>query len=1576
MAPLGALMAAALVFGAAEAPPAAAAPPPAPAGAQEDRGPGPERPPGAPYPRDEAGLAAAAAARQSGPADGGPVELQEARTRTSRTVADPVTGVLTTELSADSLHYQDGEGEWVPVDNDLVPTDAGGTDGWVNEANRFTVEFPETLGEGAVQVADAADPQRRVSLELADPAADAAQAAGSAGEGVVDGDEVAYPDTLGAGVDVVYQVQADGVKESIVLDSPAALAALGPDGAVTFDLEAGRGLRAVEADDVVTVVDDRDRVVFVIPAPFMDDAAGAHSDDVAVDLTEVTDTAEGRWRLTLTPDRGWLADPARVFPVVVDPTIGYPSPMLGCSIRSATPTAAACSGASLPVSWSTDGSQERALLRFEELLDVVPADSTITRAHVNLHVSGAAGAVASSVDVREVTSAWSAGATWNTRTGTTAWASPGGDRAGTPTGRATLTPDGTYQGLEVGELVGRWVEGTSPHHGMSLEKTAAATGGQRLLLGSPTSGQAPSLYVEWAPRTGVRKADTAAVQVDLTDRTRVSVNPANGNAAVTTTEFTTAGVGLDLQVSHTSNSRDAGFLGPLGHGWRSSAGGTGGVHLDVRPWAITYYDGTGANHVFHRAVDGTYTRPMGLDADLAAGPNGTWTLTDRDSKVVQTFTDIGDDTSALTKVTDRNGNTITYTYDASATLPYTGSRVLRSITDTRGRVLQVTNPGYWNTAATDWANRSVFYQVTGNELASVTDTAGGTLAYTYDDAHRVTAVVTPEGKRTTMAYDDQGRITRLTRVADPTGGTGPTWTFAYGATDRSTGVPATRTEVTDPNGNTTTYTSDGRGRVGKVTDARGKTRTTTYSPNDDVATVTGATAAPGGGAATATNTYNTGSFTLASSRIPTGAGQAYTYGTGARLYDPVTATDARGNQTAYGYNTRGETASVTRGGTTTRYLYQGDTDPAYGGPVNCGPTVSGAVTAAKTGLLCEERTARYTPGASAAATTAHRTAYRYDAAGQLSTLIPPGTAAGPVVDGKITTGASSTGRGVQTFTYDELSRLETVTDGKGQWTFYGYDELDRRTYVMHEDGSSESYYVTGDGPLRSLAEYDPAGTRTRYTGYNRHPQLTDRVQNIDAPEGDIGLDYDALGLLTGYTDTGGKVGYTYNPANQLTAIAEPGGNCTGQTYTSPGAASTRCILFRVDDDGRRTAVRYPGGATQTTTLDASGRATQIKGTAAGTTHLDLALTWTDATVPADPANPAKDTGLIKRIVEGSSATDYSYDALDRLTVANTLPAAGGPTTGWEAFCYDPAGNRTTTYTTPGQHCSSTTPTSTATYDAADQLTALTGTGPTGTALTGTGFAYDGNGNQTTARSAPGRTVTYNDRDQAATTTPTGGAAVTSGYAATGNLERVTAGNTTFQPSPLSPAPAWSAAAGTSTWTVRDPDGQLVALRVGPTTTPASATTYYPFTDQVGSVRTLVTTTGTVAAAYTYTAYGTTKTATGPLAATNPYRYGQGHTDTGTGLIKLGYRYYDPTHGRFTQPDPARVEANLYLYAAANPCNNNDPTGLEPVSIDCAVGSVAAIVGTAALITVTGGAGLAFGLFGIGASYFGAVRSCD
>ncbi|NEE19645.1 RHS repeat-associated core domain-containing protein [Streptomyces sp. SID7499] len=58
----------------------------------------------------------------------------------------------------------------------------------------------------------------------------------------------------------------------------------------------------------------------------------------------------------------------------------------------------------------------------------------------------------------------------------------------------------------------------------------------------------------------------------------------------------------------------------------------------------------------------------------------------------------------------------------------------------------------------------------------------------------------------------------------------------------------------------------------------------------------------------------------------------------------------------------------------------------------------------------------------------------------------------------------------------------------------------------------------------------------------------------------------------------------------------------------------------------------------------------------------------------------------------------------------------------------------------------------------------------------------------------------------------------------------------------------------------------------------------------------------------------------------PHRHAGTYLDP-TGLYKMGHRYYDPTLGRFTQPDPSGQETNPYLYADGDPISNIDPTGL-------------------------------------------------
>ncbi|MFE1029707.1 RHS repeat-associated core domain-containing protein [Streptomyces sp. NPDC058818] len=140
--------------------------------------------------------------------------------------------------------------------------------------------------------------------------------------------------------------------------------------------------------------------------------------------------------------------------------------------------------------------------------------------------------------------------------------------------------------------------------------------------------------------------------------------------------------------------------------------------------------------------------------------------------------------------------------------------------------------------------------------------------------------------------------------------------------------------------------------------------------------------------------------------------------------------------------------------------------------------------------------------------------------------------------------------------------------------------------------------------------------------------------------------------------------------------------------------------------------------------------------------------------------------------------------------------------------------------------------------------------------------------------------------------------------------------------------------------------------------------YYYLTDATGNVLGLADDTGKRTHTYAYGPTGLPRT-TPAEAVPQPYRYAGAYADP-TGLYKMGHRYYDPTLGRFTQPDPSGQETNPYLYAAGDPINNTDPTGLASagewtigvLGVVGGVATVAAAVATGPVALVAGGISLA------------------
>ena len=188
------------------------------------------------------------------------------------------------------------------------------------------------------------------------------------------------------------------------------------------------------------------------------------------------------------------------------------------------------------------------------------------------------------------------------------------------------------------------------------------------------------------------------------------------------------------------------------------------------------------------------------------------------------------------------------------------------------------------------------------------------------------------------------------------------------------------------------------------------------------------------------------------------------------------------------------------------------------------------------------------------------------------------------------------------------------------------------------------------------------------------------------------------------------------------------------------------------------------------------------------------------------------------------------------------------------------------------------------------------------------------------------------------------------YTGATQLSRTQAGPTAFTNTLLGVADETTS--GATTVYTRDHQGTLASLHH-----PTDGTFYYLF-DGLGSVIGLTDDNGQLVNTYAYDPYGVLTDHTEQVD--NPWRYTGEYHDQATGLYKIGHRYLDPEHGRWTQRDPLEGRANLampgevnpYTYVGCDPINHTDPTGLLSYECAAAIG-----LGIAALIVGVAGAAL-------------------
>ncbi|MBD5788380.1 RHS repeat-associated core domain-containing protein [Cellulosimicrobium terreum] len=974
-----------------------------------------------------------------------------------------------------------------------------------------------------------------------------------------------------------------------------------------------------------------------------------------------------------------------------------------------------------------------------------------------------------------------------------------------------------------------------------------------------------------APGLGVRDF-YKFVEFALTERDTAAVNLGNGNLVVRGADTAVNGPGIGLALDRFYNglsAREGGF----GKAWSLGAGQD--VGLEIAATTVVFRAPSGFRATFTQGSGGSWTAPSGLNADLAKLSDGRWTLTYHSNRQRLVFSAGG----YLQRHEDRNGNALVYQYDAS-------NRVV-SVTDAAGRVTTVEYTSGRISKVTDPAGRSSGYTYTSD--GRLYSAPRG--SYSYDSSGRLTGI----SSRTAFEYDAQGRVTKVTRGVGTADVAATSFAYTSGTTT-----------VTDPRGKTTIYTIDSQGRVTSTTDPLGRKQSTSWTSNSAVATLTDSV--------TPTGNVTTFEYDAANNptavQLPTGAATQAVYGTNAcgitatgGAHQPTCVTNDAGNRTLFTYDTKGNTLTSRQngpqsgGGTATwTYTYQG---------------TGGATCGGKPGQTC-----------SAKSPIGGTTTYAYDSDGNLITVTPPA----PL--------------GATTNTYDSIGRLVTSTDSKGT-TEYKYNARDQLTRELKSPDPVQlhitDYQYDALGNRTSVKTYIPGtgfgfGTvevKHTYDSLNRLTQTTQSQPWWGLVPGTFSdtqtYAYDKAGNLTSYTDKTGTTNYTYDDANQMRRLAEPGGTCPS---AAPVPANAGCVLFTYNTNGAETRRDLPGGARVVTAVDNAGRTTRVTATAGNnTTAADYSYSYnTSATSPT----PAGDRTQITRrtdhkglVAPAGAITTYGYDNLDRLTSATEKTTGGATNASW-TYGYDAAGNRTKANST------------TYTYNTANQLTAVNGTAGS--------LAHDGNGNLTTTHA--GKNYSYNAFNQLLSL---GTSFSNSNVYAGSTMDDLVMGNGGGETVRLINTPHGVAYAdhrdgpGTvADWTAltRTADGDPVTQRSTHT-----GDTLYIASDNLGSPIATFRPNGTLERTLTYDPYGTTRGTGQNLELVG---YAASHPSAHFNLLKMGARYYDTDLGRFTTMDPTGQEKNPYLYAAGDPCNNTDPTGTS-----CAVAAAEKILGGAGVVVALG-----------------------
>lgn len=432
-------------------------------------------------------------------------ELESSRTADSSTylMSD---NTYETKIYAGPVHYQDDGGAWKDIDASLVPTQTPGI------AHTKASDFDETFASDDVTAnpVTVAHDDWSMSMKLIGGEQSSPMALGNSAD---------YPFAM-TDTRLEYEASGQALKDTLVLSSknaPSTFTFFVGLKNLSLYTSPGGGYAFVDSDGKLAGRID--------PLKVYDSATDAEGlpSSVCTSATMTAVSAPGGAYVTYSVPRGWLDDPARVYPVSVDPTYGF-----GVSVdtfaSSGQTTTKYRSEPDLEAGY-IDSSRKtcRSLVKFE--MSAIPPGAIVSTAKLQLYCLAATGSNAVHVDPATV--AWDSNATWSSTFGP--YPSMYDDASGDT---ITVSSTGMKYWNNLGTAVKGWYDGTRPNYGLVIKDypdNAAGTSCRFASLEYTSASCRPVLTVGWSTVTAT--VENSVYRPGDTVRATVTVNkPATTDA--------------------------------------------------------------------------------------------------------------------------------------------------------------------------------------------------------------------------------------------------------------------------------------------------------------------------------------------------------------------------------------------------------------------------------------------------------------------------------------------------------------------------------------------------------------------------------------------------------------------------------------------------------------------------------------------------------------------------------------------------------------------------------------------------------------------------------------------------------------------------------------------------------------------------------------------------------------------------------------------------------------------------------------------------------------------------------------